>query len=186
MIPIESHAKESVFINVGIAAITERDYEPIYEEEPESEPQEIESYKIPSYGGMKTWMSYTKITDSSSDQYKLQKEATTDENGLRMIGDRYCVAIGTHFNLSVGDKFDLLLENGTRIPCVVGDIKSNVHTDSSHIFTMQSSCMSEFITDVPHLQRDIKRSGDVSSLCDEWNSPVTELVVIEKRATNEK
>ena len=47
----------------------------------------------------------------------------TDSEGFRRIDDRYCVAIGTAFGVKSGQLFDVTLENGTTIKCIVGDIK---------------------------------------------------------------
>ena len=127
-------------------------------------------YKITGHNGIKTFMSYTTIKDKTSNQYALQQLAYTDEMGFRKLNDRYCVAIGTAFNASVGQIFDAELENGTIIKCIVGDIKANKDTDISNIFTSQGCCL-EFIVDTNKLDGTIKTLGDCSSKCDEWKSP---------------
>ena len=127
------------------------------------------NYVINGHNGMKTFMSYTTITDKTSNQYALQQKAYTDEMGFRKIDDRYCVAIGTAFNASVGQIFDATLQNGTVIKCIVGDIKSDKDTDISNIFTSQGCCL-EFIVDTKKLDGIIKTLGDCSARCDEWDS----------------
>ena len=135
-----------------------------------------ENHLIIGHSGMKTFMSYTAITDKTSKQYALQQMAYTDEMGFRKINNRYCVAIGTAFGASVGQIFNVELDNGTMIPCVVGDIKDDRDTDASNVFTSQGCCL-EFIVDIPKLDGIIKTLGDCSSRCDEWNSPCFQYVI---------
>lgn len=142
----------------------------------EEEPQILKEYTIPSYEGFKTWMPYQAITSRSSAQYKLQQQAYTDSNGFRKVGDRFCVAIGTHFGLEVGKEFTLVLENGERIDCIVGDIKANRDTESNRIFTRATRCMSEFIVDKNCLNNKVKQMGDCSYAYN-WNSRVVKLLI---------
>ena len=140
------------------------------------EPPKKEYHLIDGHNGMKTFMSYTTITDKTSNQYALQQMAYTDEMGFRKINNRYCVAIGTAFETPVGQIFNVELDNGEIIPCIVGDIKDNRDTDSSNVFTSQGCCL-EFIVDIPQLNGIIKTLGDCSSKCDEWNSPCFQYVI---------
>ena len=74
------------------------------------------------------------ITKKTSDQYKqlLDPGIYTDSNGYVKLGDRYLIAVGTGYAKNVGDKIDVLYEDGTILKCIVGDFKSDRHTDSSH------------------------------------------------------
>ena len=132
---------------------------------------------IPSYNNMKTWMPYKAITNKKSQQYKLQQISYTGKYGIRMYDGRYCVAVGTGVTSNVGTYVDLVLANGTVIPCIVGDIKANAHTDSSNLLTKGSNCCSEFIIDKNSINSMAKRMGDFSYACDEWNSRVVEIRV---------
>lgn len=136
-------------------------------------------YNVP-YAENKTWMPYTAITSRGSKQYKLQKKAYTGDYGIRMVNGRYCVAIGSHFECKIGQYFDLILANGEVIPCIMGDVKSNKHTDSANIVTISTNCLSEFIVDRNALNRNAKRDGDISSCCPEWESTVNQIKVYEK------
>ena len=122
-----------------------------------------------TYTGRKSYESYTAITDKSSMQYQLQQLAVTNEDAFRMIDDRYLVAIGTYFEAPCGSVIDIILENGTIIPAIVGDIKSDADTDIWHIFT-ENGCATEFIVDAENTNAQL--TGDVSSLYDEWQSKV--------------
>ena len=137
-------------------------------------------YSVPETSGFKSFMSYKAITSKSSPQYKLQHEkAYTGKNGIRQVGDRYCVAIGSYFTNEIGALFDLVLENGTVIPCILADQKADKDTDSQNIITRHNGCLSEFIVDVGNLKREIARMGDVSYFNNNWDSPVESIRVYE-------
>lgn len=136
---------------------------------------EYQDYEIYS-NGFKSYMPYRVNTDSifgnRTKQYEIQELAWTDSDGLRVVGGRYCVAIGSYFTIEIGQYFDLILENGTVIPCVLADGKADFDTDEKNIYTQSNGCVSEFIVDVDSLDRDVRLSGDISRVCEEWNSPV--------------
>lgn len=137
-------------------------------------------YSVPETSGFKSFMSYKAITSKSSPQYKLQHEkAYTGKNGIRQVDGRYCVAIGSYFTNEIGALFDLVLENGTVIPCILADQKADKDTDSQNIITRHNGCLSEFIVDVGNLKREIARMGDVSYFNNDWDSPVESIRVYE-------
>ena len=137
-------------------------------------------YIAPITSGFKSYMPYTTITSKSSQQYKLQKIAYTGTYGIRQYDNRYCVAIGTGFNADVGTYFDLILSNGTVIPCIVADIKADKHTDSNNMVTIANGCLTEFIVDSSTLNRKAKRMGDISYCNEDWNSRVEKIRVYDK------
>ena len=143
---------------------------------------EFVMYDIPKTRGFKSYMPYTAITNKKSKQYKLQQIASTGAYGIRVVDSRYLVAIGTAFNAEVGTYIDLILEDGFVIPCIVGDVKSPRHTDSSNMITMHNGCVSEFIIDSKALHKSIKKSGDVSSCNKNWSGCVRAIVVYSKSA----
>ena len=136
-----------------------------------------QEYKLPEHEDFKSFMGYEFITNISSDQFSLQKNyAYTGDYGIRMINNRYCVAIGSYFNTEIGQYFDLVLENGIIIPCIMGDLKADKDTDSSNIFT-SNGCCSEFIVDSTTLHSTAKLTGNISDLNKNWNSPVIKIKV---------
>ena len=142
-------------------------------------------YDIPKYKGFKSWMSYKAITDTSSKQYKLQQIASTGYAGIRTVNNRYCVAIGTAFNTSIGTYIDLVLEDGFVIPCVVADIKNPKHTDSSNVFTVtgktkETICCTEFVIDLEKLNVNAMESGNISDCNELWTECVRAIVVYDK------
>ncbi len=135
---------------------------------------------VPNHEDFKSYMGYEAITSTSSMQYKIQSNyAYTGKYGIRQVDGRFCVALGSYFNVEIGQYFDLILKNGTIIPCIMGDAKADKDTDSSNIFTT-NGCCSEFIVDSSALITSVKRSGTVSSACEEWNSQVTKVRIYEK------
>lgn len=115
----------------------------------------------PVSGNFKTYMDYRAITDTSSPQYNLQLKAYTGEMGIRKIGDRYMVALGTYY-AKVGDEFDITLSTGKIIHAIVGDIKSNVHTDKTNRFIVHNGNIVEFIvctSSMPSLNKKLGTMG---------------------------
>ena len=142
-------------------------------------------YTVPKTSGFKSYMPHTAITSKSSPQYKLQQQCQTGLYGIRVKDGRYCVAIGTGFNADVGTYFDLILANGTVIPCIVADIKADKHTDSNNMVTKESGCLTEFVIDSSKLNKNAKCMGDISYCSDKWNSRVEKVRVYEKNIFKE-
>lgn len=134
----------------------------------------------PAYHGQKTYMDYRTITSTGTYEYKLQNTiAYTNDDGIRMINGRYCIAVGTAFGTRIGQYIDLVLENGTVIHCIMGDTKADEHTDPEHVFTVASGCCSEFIVETDKLN-GVAKSGDVSNAHPEWKSAVSKVMVYNK------
>ena len=137
-----------------------------------------ETYDAPKNSGFKSFMDYRAITNTDSKQYKLQQcYSKTGEYGIRMADSRYIVAIGTYFTPDIGQYFDIILENGTVIPCILGDQKADADTDSDNIITKHNGCMSEFIVDSDALNKDVKFYGDMSYCLKDWDSPIKTIKV---------
>ena len=97
-----------------------------------------------------TYMDYKKVTSVNSAQYKVlnSPNAWTDPStGLRFYEDRICIAIGTGFDCPAGTFVDIKLSNDAIIKCIVGDIKSDEHTDETHRFHTIDGSVVEMITD---------------------------------------
>ena len=142
-------------------------------------------YDIPKYEGFKSWMSYKAITNRSSKQYRLQQIASTGYAGMRTVNNRYCVAIGTAFDASIGTYIDLILEDGFVIPCIVADIKNPKHTDANNVFTItgktkKTICCTEFIIDPDKLNVNAMESGNISDCNELWTECVRAIVVYDK------
>lgn len=97
-----------------------------------------------------TWMDYKTITSKSSNQYVLQNSDecyTCPVTGIRMVGDRYCIAVGTGYASEIGTKINLVMANGSVIKCILGDVKSDSHTDETNRYHFVDGSVAEFIVD---------------------------------------
>jgi hypothetical protein len=142
---------------------------------------EYHEISVPSHEDFKSYMGYKTITDKKSTQYKIQSNyAYTGDYGIRQADGRFCVALGSYFNVEIGQYFDLVLENGTIIPCVKGDSKADCDTDNQNIFTKKNGCCSEFIIDSNSLASSIKNKGNISYANEEWKSQVVAIRVYEE------
>ena len=135
-------------------------------------------YDIPNVDtDFKSYMDYTCITNKNSSQWKLQKKAHTDENGLRKVDDYYCVALGTYYSDTIGDIFKVTLENGNTFEVIVGDIKADKHTDSKNMYHSMGEGrgdMVEFIVETSKLPKKVRRAGTISAL-EEFSGSITKI-----------
>lgn len=121
------------------------------------------TYDVPSNSDFKSYMDYTTITSKSSNQYKLQQLSVTNDDGLRTYDNRYCIALGNGFHVSVGDYVDVLIGDKV-IECVVGDIKQDIHTGDDNMQVVHNGNVVEFIVDKTVLDPDVAYSGNISNI----------------------
>lgn len=130
----------------------------------------IPSYKLWSY------MDYRCITNTSSKQYKLQRRAYTGNYGIRQVKGRYCIAVGSYYTTKIGTKIDLVLNNGTVVPCILADCKANKHTDRYNQKTSDGSLV-EFVVNTSSLTRMARRMGDISYSNSKWRSKIKKIII---------
>lgn len=97
-----------------------------------------------------TYMAYTTVTSKTSNQYQLlYSDAcyTDKKTGIRMVDGRYCIAMGSYYTHKVGQKVDLVFEDGRVVHCIIGDCKSDAHTDTTHRFHSVDGSVAEFVVD---------------------------------------
>lgn len=114
---------------------------------------------VPPGNEVKKYERYTLLT--SWKQADLQKLAHTDENGMRKVGNRYCVALGSYYTTEIGTEFDLIMQDGDVIPCILGDAKSDLHTDALHQRGQNGGCVAEFIVDDKKMPAAARTGGSV-------------------------
>lgn len=147
-------------------------------------------YEVP-YNNFKSYMPYQinnkSIFLQSSKQYQLQEKAYSTMPGLRMINGHYCVAIGTGYkDIEIGDYAEVILENGTIIKIIVGDIKANIHTDPTNRITKHDNSAIEFIVDIDKLDKLAKQMGDISYLTESYQSQVVKIRFYNRNYFNEQ
>lgn len=126
----------------------------------------VKEYAVP-YGNtsFKSYMGYKSITNTASAQYKFQQKCWTDDEGLRRQEDDYVVALGSYYADDIGDRFEITLTTGQVFTAVVGDFKSDLHTDSTHKYTPMNNGnknVIEFIVDTKLLNSTARKMGDIS------------------------
>jgi hypothetical protein len=109
-------------------------------------------------------MDYRKITNRNSKQYALQRLSTTDGQGFRRFDNDYLIALGSHFAQNIGQRLEITLSDGTTFYARLGDYKDDRHTDPTNRFIKANGNVIEFIVDSKIMDRQVLRSGTVSSL----------------------
>ena len=133
-------------------------------------------YDVPKNNTIKSYMDYRYISAKASNQYKLQKSlGHTGNYGVRMVGDRYCVAVGSYYTTTIGQYIDIELENGYVIKGILADCKDDAHTDSTNRINPNGSVV-EFVVDTNALDYTAKIMGDISYV-DNWNSKIVNIRV---------
>lgn len=126
-------------------------------------------YDTPTNNAFKSYMDYRTITDKTSEQYKLQKQAYTEWHGIRVVDDKYCIAVGSYYSTTIGQNIDVILKNDNVIHCIVADLKKDIHTDSTNRQNPNGSIV-EFIVDTDVLHERIQDSGDISFFENVWGT----------------
>lgn len=127
-----------------------------------SEPEIItQAYEVPQQSSFKSYTFYTSLSRSSK-QWRIQEMAYTDELGFRRVNDAYCVALGTYYGTELGTYYLVTLDTGSKFFCILCDVKSDRHTDSTHRFTVSNGCAIEFYVDPNVFNGLAKRMGNIS------------------------
>lgn len=130
----------------------------------------------------KTYMDYSAITDTDSVQYAMQQQAFTDSQGIRRIGSDVCVALGTGYADSCGERFEITLDTGSSFTAVVGDIKADCHTDPTNRYVELwegHGDMVEFIVETDKLDKDVRIMGSIGEYS-QYSGCVTAIVPLDK------
>ena len=117
----------------------------------------------PGGGAFKCFEDYRAITATNSPQYQLQQEAWTDANGLRRVGDFYCVALGSAYGSEIGAKYMIQLDTGTTFLAILADQKADAHTVDGHTRD-RSGAVIEFLVETESLPEAVRHTGSVSAI----------------------
>lgn len=157
---------EETAISITDDAMQEQEIEQDSESE-NNDVEEFERMNVPSIDTwFKAWEDYRCLTDRTTVQYKLQKEAYTDENGFRRYpcedgDDYYMVAMGTYYTgYRCGKVFRITLDTGSQFMVMTGDVKADIHTDSLN--QHRRGNVIEFIVDTKEISNDCSIMGDMS------------------------
>ena len=134
------------------------------EEVEEPKPESNTTVKnVPPGHSFKSYTNY-KLLNPNTLQGQLQKLAYSDENGLRKVGEYYCVALGSYYGTTIGDCYIITLSSGNQFKMTLCDAKSDRHTDANHQYTTANKCITEFYVDYTCFNRRAKSAGSISVL----------------------
>ena len=154
---IENSRAESISAKAGETTIVE---------EPKTYSKKIIEYSVPlGDTSFKSYMSWKAITNTDSNQYKLQKSCWTDKKGLRRYNQDYVIALGSYYADYIGERFTITLDTGKSFTAVVGDFKADKHTDDTNKYTPMENGgknVIEFIVDTSELDSTARKMGDIS------------------------
>lgn len=136
------------------------------------------SRNVPENNSRKTYMDYRKITDTSSEQYKLQqnKDCYTTDTGLRKLNEYYCIAVGTYYSENIGDKLIVHMENGESFKVIVADIKDDKHTDETNMQHRKDGSVIEFVVDTKKLPELVRKMGDISYINETFKGEIKAII----------
>ena len=109
---------------------------------------------------VKCYEDYRCITDTTSAQYQLQQRAYTDKNGLRKVGEYYCVAMGSYFGTEIGTRYEVELKSGASFRVILADQKADADTCKEHIHDPNGAIL-EFVVDTPCLPDMARTMGSI-------------------------
>lgn len=123
-------------------------------------------YSSPSANSFKSYEDADCITDSQGlAQGRLKRRYhLDDQSGVWMVGNRYCVAIGSYFTRKIGIKVDLVLSYRGKthiLKCITADCKADKDTVNQHRVHSDGS-LAEFVVKTSMLSRQARLMGDVS------------------------
>lgn len=123
---------------------------------------------VPLNKPFKSYMDAKFITSEGSAQYQLKYNYTLDNTGIYMIDGRYACALGSYYTTDIGTKFDIIMNSGEIIPCILADCKADEHTDSLRQYTLENGSIVEFVVNeptlIPNISNQWGNTGDVSTL----------------------
>lgn len=132
------------------------------QEELETEETPVEEYHyiVPfPHSIEKRYEHETAITAVNSAQYKLLLQSYTGDYGIKMVDGYYLVAMGTAYADYIGEKIEITFETGEVINVMIGDFKSDAHTDSNRANMLSDGNMLEFIVDPSQMPSEAKLHG---------------------------
>lgn len=113
-------------------------------------------YDVPSERGRglaKSHMSWRAVTDTSSPQYRLLHSdgMGTGRYGIKTYNGRLCIAMGSYYGTEIGTKFDITLDNGTKLYCVLADQKADKDTNSTRQYHNCDGSVIEFVVETSEM-----------------------------------
>lgn len=129
---------------------------------------QYQNYSVPKINtSFKAYMDYRTLSNKTSSQYSLQKKAYTDKEGFRRIGQDYCIALGTYYSRTCGERFLITTESGEQFVGIIADIKDNKHTNYTKQYVAinnGNANVIEFIINERKMNKKTLNAGDISDI----------------------
>ena len=139
------------------------------------EEKEAVRYDIPSgLGSIHTYMGWQKVTDRRSQQWAFKKAAgmTFDPEGFGVVDNRYVIACTSTYG-NIGDYVDFYQEDGTVIPCIIGDFKNQNDPGCNAYGHLDGDCIIEFVVDQKSWYQSAHANPGTDACHPEWNQNIT-------------
>ena len=139
------------------------------------------AYQSPSSNTFKSYEDVDCITDSTKlAQGRLKKKYHLDKSGVYMVGDRYCIAVGSYYTKKIGVKIDLVLSHNGRkhtLKCITADSKSDKDTINNHRVHKDGSIV-EFVVKSSALNKKARYTwGNISYAGKQFRGKIIEIRV---------
>ncbi len=131
-------------------------------------------YEIPEgLGDVHTYMGWQKVTSPKSQQWAFREAAgmTFDPEGFAVVDNRYVIACTTTFG-NIGDYVDFYQEDGSVIPCVIGDFKNQSDAGCNAYGHLDGDCIIEFVVDENSWYPNGHANPGTESCHPEWNQDI--------------
>lgn len=128
----------------------------------------------PSNNSFKSYMDADCITAKSTPQYKLKSKYVLGNYGVWTVDGRYCIAVGSYYTTTIGTYIDLVMENGSIVPCILADCKADNDTDWTNRQNPNGS-IAEFVVNSSSLPSSVRGqhgSGSLSSAGSELDGEI--------------
>jgi len=143
--------------------------------------KKYKTYSSPSTKTFKSYEDANRITDNSSlAQGKLKEKYHLDyQSGVWMVGNRYCIAIGSYYTKNIGVKIDLVLSHNGRkriLKCITADSKADKDTVNNHKIHKDGSVV-EFVVNTDYISKRVHLMGDVSYAGEKFKGRIVKIFV---------
>ncbi|MDO4167338.1 MAG: hypothetical protein Q4D32_08040, partial [Eubacteriales bacterium] len=144
-----------------------------------------QTYTLYGSNAFKSFEDADYITDSTAfAQGRLKRKYHLDgQSGVWMIGNRYCIAVGSFYTKKckskLGVKIDLVLSrNGKKhiLRCITADCKADIDTIHHHTMHKDGSVV-EFVVKTSMLSSTARKMGDVSYSGKQFKGKITQMRV---------
>ena len=144
-------------------------------------PSKYKTYSSPSFNTFKSYEDAECITDCTKLPHgRFKKKYRLDyQSGVWMVGNRYCIAVGSYYTNKVGVKINLVLSHNGRkhtLKCITADSKADKDTIKNHRIHKDGS-VAEFIVKTSALPKKARLMGDVSYAGNQFKGKIVKIKI---------